>query len=112
MGQPARTMGDAGEDSSDVELAWENEIRKRVDDIRNGTGYWPDVEDTLAELDRIRAEGPWDPADDGEEDDDDPAEVEAAWAEEIQRRIEEIRSGTAKTYAAEDVFAALRLRFG
>ena len=111
MGQSARKMGDADEDQAGVALTLEKEIRRRVDDIRNGTGYWPDVEETLAELDRIRAEGPCNPADDDGEDDD-PAEVEAEWAGEIQRRVEEIRSGTVKTYAAEDVFAALRLRFG
>jgi hypothetical protein len=37
--------------------------------------------------------------------DDDPAEVQAAWEEEIGRRIEEYRSGSVDTPSAEDVFA-------
>ena len=36
------------------------------------------------------------------------AEVEAAWDEEIRRRIAEIDSGTAKLIPAEEVFAELR----
>ena len=35
-------------------------------------------------------------------------EVEAAWDEEIRRRIAEIDSGTAKLILAEEVFAELR----
>lgn len=35
-------------------------------------------------------------------------EVEAAWGEEIRRRIAEIDSGTAKLIPAEEVFAELR----
>lgn len=35
-------------------------------------------------------------------------EVEAAWDEEIRRRIAEIDSGTAKLIPAEEVFAELR----
>lgn len=49
-----------------------------------------------------------------EEDDEveDPAEVEAAWAEEIKQRIEEIRNGTVETIPADEVMAELRARFG
>ena len=47
-----------------------------------------------------------------EEDDEDPAEVEAAWAEEIKRRIDEIRSGAVETIPADEVMAELRARFG
>jgi ATP-dependent exoDNAse (exonuclease V) beta subunit len=115
MGQPAEKMrDDTDDDLADVARAWERDIRQRVDDIRNGTGHWPVVEELLAELDQYMDEAETDEEDDEDEDEDedDPAEVEAAWAEEIQRRVEEIRSGTVKTYAAEDVFAALRLRFG
>ena len=36
------------------------------------------------------------------------AEVEAAWDEEIKRRIAEIENGTAKLIPAEDVFAEVR----
>ena len=46
------------------------------------------------------------------EPDDDPAEVEAAWAEEIRRRIEEIRNGTAELYDLEDVLAEMKERYG
>ena len=35
-------------------------------------------------------------------------EVEAAWDEEIKRRIAEIENGTAKLTPAEDVFAEVR----
>ena len=35
-------------------------------------------------------------------------EVEAAWDEEIKRRIEEIDSGTAKLIPADEVFAEVR----
>jgi putative addiction module component (TIGR02574 family) len=36
------------------------------------------------------------------------AEIEAAWDEEIRRRISEIESGTAKLVPAEEVFAEIR----
>ncbi len=36
------------------------------------------------------------------------AEVEAAWTQEIQRRLAEIDNGTAKLIPAEDVFAEVR----
>lgn len=36
------------------------------------------------------------------------AEIEAAWDEEIQRRVAEIDNGTAKLVPAEEVFAELR----
>ena len=36
------------------------------------------------------------------------AEVEAAWEHEIKRRVEEVKSGTAKLIAAEDVYAETR----
>lgn len=47
-----------------------------------------------------------------EEDDEDPAEVEAAWAEEVKRRVEEIRTGAVEGIPAEEVFAEMRARFG
>lgn len=47
-----------------------------------------------------------------EEDDEDPAEVETAWAQEIKRRVEEIRTGAVETIPAEEVFAEMRARFG
>ena len=42
---------------------------------------------------------------------DDP-EIEAAWAPEITRRVDELRSGTAKSYPADEVLreAEARLR--
>jgi len=36
------------------------------------------------------------------------ADVEAAWEEEIRRRVEAFECGEVKTYAAEDVFAEAR----
>jgi putative addiction module component (TIGR02574 family) len=36
------------------------------------------------------------------------AEIEAAWEEEIKRRISEIENGTAKLVHAEEVFAEVR----
>jgi putative addiction module component (TIGR02574 family) len=47
-----------------------------------------------------------------EDEDEDPAEVEAAWAEEIKRRVEEIQNGTVETIPADEVFAEMRARFG
>ncbi|HEY0015896.1 MAG TPA: addiction module protein [Longimicrobium sp.] len=47
-----------------------------------------------------------------DDEDEDPAEGEAAWAEEIKQRIEEIRNGTVETIPAEEVMAEMRARFG
>jgi putative addiction module component (TIGR02574 family) len=47
-----------------------------------------------------------------EDEGEDPAEVEAAWADEIQRRVEEIRTGAVETIPADVVMAELRARFG
>ncbi len=41
---------------------------------------------------------------------EDPAAVERAWEEEIQRRLEEHRTGTVRTVPAADVFAEARSR--
>ena len=45
-----------------------------------------------------------------EELEDDPAEVEVAWEEEIRRRIAEIDAGTAELIPGEEVLAELRAR--
>lgn len=37
-------------------------------------------------------------------------EIDSAWSDEIQKRIQEIRSGRAKLVPAEDVLSALRNR--
>jgi len=42
------------------------------------------------------------------EEDEDPAEVERAWAEEIERRLAEYRGGGVKPIPAADVFAEAR----
>lgn len=42
--------------------------------------------------------------------DDDPAEVERAWEEEIRRRLTELDAGTAELIPADQVFAELRSR--
>jgi len=48
--------------------------------------------------------------------DDDPeedlAEVEKAWEEEIAKRLEEYRSGRVQAIPASEVFAEARARFG
>jgi putative addiction module component (TIGR02574 family) len=41
---------------------------------------------------------------------DDPAEVERAWEDEIRRRLAEVDAGTAELIPAEEVFAELRSR--
>ena len=51
------------------------------------------VEDLLASLDGVSA-----PASD----------TEAAWALEIQRRVDQVNNGTAKLVAAEDMYAETR----
>jgi putative addiction module component (TIGR02574 family) len=39
---------------------------------------------------------------------DSDEEIEASWAEEIERRLEEVENGTAKLIPAEEVFAEIR----
>lgn len=39
-----------------------------------------------------------------------PAEIEAAWDQEISRRVEEIDSGKVKLIPAEEVFAKIQAR--
>jgi putative addiction module component (TIGR02574 family) len=46
--------------------------------------------------------------DEGE--DEDPAAVEAAWEEEIARRVAELESGAVEAIPAEQVFAEVRAR--
>jgi len=41
---------------------------------------------------------------------EDPAEVEAAWAEEIKHRVEEFDAGTAESSPVRDVFARVSAR--
>jgi putative addiction module component (TIGR02574 family) len=40
--------------------------------------------------------------------DEDPAEVEAAWAEEIKRRIDEYDAGLVSSIPGDEVFARAR----
>ena len=96
-----------------TEAAWAEEIGRRVQEIRDGTAELYDLEDVLAEMEE-RYEAEIDDAALSSADDDlaDPADVEAAWAEEIKQRIDEVSAGTVRTYAAEDVMAVLRLRLG
>jgi putative addiction module component (TIGR02574 family) len=47
---------------------------------------------------------------DAEDEDDDPAEVQKAWDEEILRRVAELEAGTAELIPAEQVFAELWAR--
>lgn len=39
---------------------------------------------------------------------DSDGEIETAWAEEIERRLEEVENGTAKLIPAAEVFAEIR----
>ena len=43
---------------------------------------------------------------------EDLMEVEQAWQMEVERRVEEIKSGRVKTIPAEEVFANLRAKYG
>ena len=43
---------------------------------------------------------------------EDPADVEQAWHDEVNRRVEEIKSGRVKGVPAEEVFAKLRAKYG
>lgn len=45
-----------------------------------------------------------------EEIEDDPAEVQRAWEDEIRRRMAEVEAGTAELIPAEQVFSELRAR--
>ncbi|HSU14376.1 addiction module protein [Longimicrobium sp.] len=45
-----------------------------------------------------------------QDEDEDPAEVERAWDDEILRRVAELEAGTAELIPAEEVFAELRVR--
>ena len=47
-----------------------------------------------------------------EEPADDPADVEQAWHDEVNRRVEEIKSDRVKGIPAEEVFAKLRAKYG
>lgn len=38
---------------------------------------------------------------------DEDAEIELAWAEEVRRRVEEVRSGAVETIPGEEVFREL-----
>ena len=40
--------------------------------------------------------------------DDESAQVDTSWEEEIKRRVDAVRAGTAKTVSAEDVHAQAR----
>jgi putative addiction module component (TIGR02574 family) len=48
---------------------------------------------------------------DDDDEDEDPAEVEAAWAAELDRRADEILSGKAVGRPAEEVFKELREKY-
>ena len=63
--------------------------------------YLLDPEDRLHVAESIlKSLGPPDP------------EVEAAWMAEVERRIEQVRNGTAELIPGEEVFARIRERYG
>ena len=41
-----------------------------------------------------------------------PADVERAWQEEVERRLDDLVSGKVKAIPAEEVFAKLRAKYG
>ena len=43
---------------------------------------------------------------------EDVADVEQAWQAEVEKRVDEIKSGRVKTIPAEEVFAKLRAKYG
>ena len=43
---------------------------------------------------------------------EDLADVEQAWQTEVEKRVDEIKSGRVKTIPAEEVFAKLRAKYG
>ena len=43
---------------------------------------------------------------------EDLANVEQAWQAEVEKRVDEIKSGRVKTIPAEEVFAKLRAKYG
>ena len=43
---------------------------------------------------------------------EDAAEVQQAWQAEVEKRVDEIKSGRVKTIPAEEVFAKLRAKYG
>jgi len=46
-----------------------------------------------------------------EENDDTKSEIDTAWETEIEKRIEQVRAGTAKGEPSEKVFAKIRSRY-
>jgi hypothetical protein len=92
--------GTDDESRADAEAAWAEEIKRRVDEIRNGTAETYALEDVLAEMEECYSTS-------DDDLDEDPAAVEAAWAEEIKRRVEELDAG-GETIPGEEVFARVR----
>ena len=43
---------------------------------------------------------------------EDLADVEQTWQAEVEKRVDEIKSGRVKTIPAEEVFAKLRAKYG
>ncbi len=110
--QDEETYGSAlVESAAGMGADWDEAVRLRVEQIRNGTAG-PDLLEVMAELDRCAAECEDHLLDEEDEESEDPSAIEAAWADEIADRVKEIREGTVKTYAVEDVLAVLEVRFG
>ncbi len=125
------------EDPSALETAWAAEMKRRAEEIDSGEAEMAPTGVVLAHArarveqvasapgaqvlaqalqlpiqQRIELGQALFASVDSEDEDEDPEEVEAAWAEEIKRRVEEIRDGSAETIPAEEVFAEMRARFG
>jgi putative addiction module component (TIGR02574 family) len=82
----------ADETPSDVEAAWAEEIKRRIDELDAGLVSSIPADEVFA---RARA----------------LASTEA-WPDEIRQRVEEIRNGTAELYDLEDVLAEMEARYG
>lgn len=122
--EPQTALRDQGVDDERerAEADWQSEIRSRVAEYqtdlvagcsaKKGRGQADGLWAVLAAMDDCEAEMDSAFVDGTDDDDEDTGAVDAAWAKEIQHRVAEIRDGITPTYAAEDVIAAMRIRFG
>lgn len=78
----------------------------------DGFGVTEEIQAVLALMDVCDAEIRAAALAGGADEDEDWEDMDGVWTEEIERRVAEIHDGTTPTYAAEDVIAAVRIRFG
>lgn len=107
----------------DVDDAWRAEVRRRIERIRAGDAEWFHLEEVLADEQgepmvsrlasialQISADARAELADRLIASLTGKRGCDPAWEAEMNRRIDEIEAGTAKTIPAEEVFAKLRAR--